>query len=211
MTRLVVLISGRGSNLVAIANAIERRELDAEIVAVISSRPQALGLEEARNRAIPALVVDHRDFDDRQEFDRALAEKINEYRPDWVVLAGFMRILSAEFIARFPACMTNIHPSLLPAYPGLETHKRALADGVSEHGATVHLVSNELDGGPVLGRVRVPLLAGDTEATLADRVLHQEHRLYPRVLQLLVSGRLRWDAECEALRLDGEGCDPVEI
>ena len=211
MKRLVVLISGRGSNLAAIAEAIERRELNAKIVLVVSSRGQVEGLIEARKRNIPVAVIDHAVYPDRLEFDQVLAETIMVINPDWVVLAGFMRILGDAFINKFADRMVNIHPSLLPAYPGLHSHRHVLADGVLEHGATVHLVTNELDGGPVLGRATVPVLADDTELALADRVLRQEHRLYPLILNLLVEGRLRWHAESKKLWLDGEPCGVVQI
>lgn len=211
MTRLVVLISGRGSNFCALAEAVDRHELNAQIVLVVSNCPEAAGIDEARRRGIPVAVIDHTAYADRQEFDRAVAKRISAVNPEWVVLAGFMRILSDEFIEKFAGCMVNIHPSLLPAYPGLHSHRRALADGVSEHGATVHLVTTELDGGPLLGRVRVPVCVGDTETMLNERVLQQEHRLYPWVLNLLIEQRLQWDQHARQLLLDGEPCDGVEL
>lgn len=205
------MISGRGSNFCAIADAIEKRELNAQIVLVLSNRAEVGGVEEARRRGLPVTVVEQADYADRLGFDLAVAQRIAAAEPDWVVLAGFMRILSDAFVEQFAGRLINIHPSLLPAYPGLHSHRRALADGVFEHGATVHLVTKELDGGPALGRVRLPVLADDTETTLADRVLSGEHRLYPWVLNLLVEQRLRWDESAGELLLDGDPCAGLEL
>ncbi|RMG31400.1 MAG: phosphoribosylglycinamide formyltransferase [Gammaproteobacteria bacterium] len=199
---LVVLISGRGSNLQAILEAIAQGRLAAEVRAVISNRPGAAGLAHARRAGIPAEVVDHREYTDREAFDRALADRIDRYRPDLVVLAGFMRILGPEFVRRYRGRLINIHPSLLPKFKGLETHRRALEAGEREHGASVHLVTEELDGGPLLMQARVPILPGDTPERLAARVLEQEHRLYPAVLQLFAEGRLTTDSAGRP-RLDG--------
>jgi len=211
LNRLVVLLSGRGSNFCALADAVDRRELNAEIVLVVSNRTAAKGVVEARRRGIPVAVIEHTDYADRLEFDRQVAERVLAANADWVVLAGFMRILSDAFIDEFAGRLVNIHPSLLPAYRGLHTHRRVLADGVREHGATVHLVTSSLDGGPVLGRVTIPVLGDDTEVTLGDRVLQQEHRLYPWVLNMLLEKRLLWDESTRQLLLDGELCDGVEL
>ena len=199
MKRIVILISGRGSNMQAIVES----KLEATIAAVISNNPEAAGLDFARERGIETAVVNHRMFPDRCAFDVALAEKTASYRPDLVVLAGFMRILTETFIARFSGRIMNIHPSLLPAFPGVDTHRRALAEGVKLHGATVHLVTPELDHGPIVVQAAVPVLPGDTEQALAARVLEQEHRIYPQAIrwfledQLEVAGnRVRVSAEC---------------
>lgn len=186
MKRIVVLISGRGSNMAAIARAVREVRREAAIVAVISHRPQAPGLDLARSLGLRTEVLDHRDFSTREAFDAALQRMIDRHAPDLVVLAGFMRILTAGFVQHFAGRLVNIHPSLLPAYPGLDTHARALQDGVREHGATVHHVTDALDGGPIIAQARVPVLAGDTVQSLAERVQAAEHELYPRaILQLL--------------------------
>jgi phosphoribosylglycinamide formyltransferase 1 len=190
---LVVLISGRGSNLKAILDAIAAGELAACVNAVISTRSRATGLEHARRTAIDTLALDPADYPDRETYDRALLGLIDRFAPDLVVLAGFMRILSAEFVRHYPGRLVNIHPSLLPDLRGLHTHQRALDAGLREHGASVHFVTEELDSGPVIIQVRVPVLADDTAASLAARVLQQEHRLYVRALQLLASGEIAWE------------------
>lgn len=184
--RVVVLLSGRGSNFQAIAEA----QLPIEIAAVISNRPQAAGLEYARSRGIPAVALDHTEHADREAFDVLLAEEIERHRPDLVVLAGYMRILSAAFIARFEGRLLNIHPSLLPMFPGLKTHERALAEGLKIHGCTVHFVTADLDHGPIVIQAAVPVRADDTAATLAARVLRQEHRIYPQAVRWFAEGRL---------------------
>jgi phosphoribosylglycinamide formyltransferase-1 len=191
----VVLISGRGSNLKAILEAIEAGELGAAVSAVISSRREANGLNHARHRHIDARVLDHRDYPSREDYDRALQAVIDGYAPDLVVLAGFMRILTPAFVRHYRGRLVNIHPSLLPALRGLDTHRRALEQGLSEHGASVHLVTEELDGGPVILQARVPILPDDNAAALAARVLAAEHRLYAQALQLLVEQRVRWDGD----------------
>ena len=203
LKRLAVLISGRGSNFLAIADAIERLDLVAEIVVVVSNRADAVGLELARQRGLDVAVVESSGYDDRQQFDKAVADRLELVKPDWIVLAGFMRILSDVFIDRFAGRIVNVHPSLLPAFPGLHTHKRVLEAGLSEHGASIHLVTAELDGGPLLGQVALQVGVDESESSLAQRVLMNEHRLYPAVLKLLVSGRLVWDQQA-GLRLDGE-------
>lgn len=184
--KVVVLLSGRGSNFRAIAEA----QLPIDIVAVISNRPQAAGLEYARSRGIPAVALDHTAHSDRTLFDALLAEEIERHRPDLVVLAGYMRILSAAFIARFEGRLLNIHPSLLPMFPGLKTHERALEEGVKIHGCTVHFVTADLDHGPIVIQAAVPVRADDTPDTLAARVLAQEHRIYPQAIRWFAEGRL---------------------
>jgi phosphoribosylglycinamide formyltransferase-1 len=170
--------------------AILRADLPAEFVAVISNEPAAKGLTTAHNRGIPTVVVDHRRFSDRDAFDGALSAAIDACRPDLIVLAGFMRILTDVFVTRYSGRMVNIHPSLLPAFPGLHTHRRALAAGVRVHGATVHFVSTTLDHGPIIIQAAVPVLADDDEGTLAARVLREEHRIYPQAIRWLCTGRI---------------------
>lgn len=187
---MVVLISGRGSNLEAIIDANRRGELPIELCAVISNRPNAPGLDVARRHGIHVDVVDHRLYSERADFDRALQERIDWYRPDLVVLAGFMRVLGAELIDRYTGHLINIHPSLLPAFPGLRTHERALAEGAKQHGATVHFVTHDVDRGPIIAQAAVPLLPGDTPDTLAARVLLEEHRIYPLAIRWFAEGRL---------------------
>jgi len=184
--RVVVLLSGRGSNFQAIAEA----QLPIEIVAVISNRPQAAGLDYARAHGLAAVALDHTAHPDRVAFDALLADEIERHRPDLVVLAGYMRILSAAFIARFEGRLLNIHPSLLPMFPGLKTHERALAEGVKVHGCTVHFVTADLDHGPIVIQAAVPVRADDAPDTLAARVLAQEHRIYPQAIRWFAEGRL---------------------
>ena len=184
--RLVILISGRGSNMQSIIRAIEAGELQADIAAVISNRPDAAGLQTASAAGIATQVINHRDFDSREAFDQQLAEQIDGYQPDYVILAGFMRILTAQFVEHFAGRLINIHPSLLPKFKGLHTHQRAIEAGEQEHGASVHFVTAELDDGPVILQAKVPVLKGDTPETLAARVLIEEHKLYPDALKLLI-------------------------
>lgn len=186
MKSVVILISGRGSNMRSIVEA----GLAADIRAVISNRPDAAGLDYARERGIATAVVDHKRYPDRDHFDRALATEIDRHAPDLVVLAGFMRILTPEFVNHYSGRMINIHPSLLPAFTGLHTHRRAIEAGCRVAGVTVHFVTGELDGGPIIAQAVVPVLAGDDENTLAARVLKQEHVLYPQVVRWFVDGRL---------------------
>ncbi|GAA4339461.1 phosphoribosylglycinamide formyltransferase [Pigmentiphaga soli] len=200
--RLVVLISGRGSNLQSIAEACRTRGWPAEIRAVIANRPQAAGLQWAAGHGIPTRVVSHRDHADRAAFDAALAREIDAFEPDYVLLAGFMRILTDGFVGHYAGRLVNIHPSLLPLFPGLETHKQALEAGVQVHGCTVHFVTPRLDHGPIIAQGVVPVLAGDTEAALAERVLTVEHRVYPLVVRWLAEGRVRLDGD----RVQVEGC-----
>jgi len=190
---LVVLISGRGSNLQSIIDKAAAGELPVEIRAVISNEPGAYGLERARHAGIETRVVDHRRFECRPAFERALADVIDEFGPDLVVLAGFMRILTEAFVNRYAGRLMNIHPSLLPDFPGLDTHQRALDAGVKEHGVSVHFVTPDLDGGPVIIQARVPVLDGDDADTLAARVLEQEHIVYPRAIKWFAQGRLAVD------------------
>ncbi|MTC72788.1 phosphoribosylglycinamide formyltransferase [Providencia sp. wls1919] len=190
MKNIVVLISGSGSNLQSIIDACQRHEIDGQIVAVISNKSDAYGLVRAQEAGIPALCVSSKAFTDRQAYDAALLDAIEQYQPDLVVLAGFMRILTPEFVKHFTGKMLNIHPSLLPKYPGLHTHRRALENGDKEHGTSVHFVTEELDGGPIILQGHVPVLPQDTEDDLVERVKLQEHLIYPQVIAWFVSGRL---------------------
>lgn len=192
---LVVLISGRGSNLGAILQAIDAGELPVAVSAVISSSAAAPGLAHARSRHIDTLALDAADYPQRDDYDRALRGLIERFNPDLVVLAGFMRILTPGFVRHFRGRIINIHPSLLPDFRGLRTHQRALQAGAREHGASVHFVTEELDGGPVIAQVRVPVLPDDDAASLAARVLREEHRLYPQTLRWLAEGRVCWDGD----------------
>ena len=184
---IVILISGRGSNMISIVDAIHSGDLPVTVAAVISNRPDAAGLTFAQQAGIPTATINHKDFDSRENFDQALASKIDEYSPNLVVLAGFMRILTTEFVEHFAGKLVNIHPALLPKFKGLNTHQRAIDAGEKEHGASVHIVTPELDDGPVVMQARVPVLAADTEATLAARVLEQEHKLYPAAINQLLN------------------------
>jgi phosphoribosylglycinamide formyltransferase-1 len=190
MKNIVILISGRGSNMEAIVRALEAEKWAARIAAVVSNKPDAKGLEFAQARGIPTAVVPSKQFATRAEFDAALQEVIDSFSPDLVVLAGFMRILTAPFVEHYAGRMLNIHPSLLPLFPGLATHQQALDARVAEHGATVHFVTAELDHGPVIAQARIGVLPGDTAETLAARVLLEEHKLYPRAVRLFVEDRL---------------------
>ena len=187
----VILISGRGSNMRSIVEA--RTGLD--VKAVISNRPDAKGLEWARAQGIPAIALDHKAHASREAFDERLAVEIDRLQPDLVLLAGFMRILTPAFIGRFTRRILNIHPSLLPSFPGLHTHRRALEAGVKLHGCTVHVVTPELDSGPIVAQAAVPVMAGDTEEALAERVLAAEHRIYPQAVRGFLEGRIRLAAD----------------
>jgi phosphoribosylglycinamide formyltransferase-1 len=191
MKRIVILISGRGSNMEAIVRCCAQDRWPAQIVAVIANRPQAAGLAFARAHGIGTAVVDHQSFPSRDAFDAALAETIDAHRPDLLALAGFMRILGDAFVRRYEGRMLNIHPSLLPAFPGLHTHRRALEAGCKASGATVHFVTPQLDHGPIVVQSVVPVLPGDSADSLAARVLATEHRIYPQAVQWFVSGQLR--------------------
>ncbi len=187
---LVILISGRGSNMISIVEAIQHDTLPAQVKAVISNRPNAPGLNYAETQAIPTATIDHKAYDDRLSFDLALAKEINKHQPDLVVLAGFMRILTPEFVEQFAGKLINIHPSLLPKFTGLNTHQRAIDAGEAEHGASIHYVTEELDGGPVVLQARVTVLPDDTADTLAKRVLAQEHTLYPEAIKQIATGQI---------------------
>lgn len=197
---VVVLISGRGSNLQAIIDAAQRG-LPVEIRAVVSNVAGAAGLERARGAGIQTEVLEHAEYPDREAYDHALQRLIDRFQPGLVVLAGFMRILTPTFVAHYHARMVNIHPSLLPAFPGLNTHQRALEAGVREHGASVHFVTEEVDGGPVIIQARVPVLPEDTPEVLAARVLEQEHGIFPQAIQWFAEGRLTMKGN--AVLLDG--------
>ncbi|ATQ75530.1 phosphoribosylglycinamide formyltransferase [Massilia violaceinigra] len=190
MKNIVILISGRGSNMEAVVHAAREEQWPARIAAVISNKADAKGLEFAQSHGIPTAVVANKEFATREAFDAALQETIDRFAPDLVVLAGFMRILTPGFVAHYDGRMLNIHPSLLPLFPGLHTHQQALDAGVARHGATVHFVTAELDHGPAVLKAEVDVLPGDTPDTLAARVLVQEHTLYPRAIRLFVEDRL---------------------
>ena len=194
MKNIVILISGRGSNMEAIVQACANEGWNARIAAVLSNRPDAAGLAFAKARGIATGVVDHKAHADREAFDEAMAAAIDVHQPDLVVLAGFMRILTPGFVNRYAGRLLNIHPSLLPAFPGLHTHQRAIDMGCKLAGATVHLVTAELDHGPIVAQAVVPVRPGDTEATLSARVLSREHVMYPRAVRWFVDGLLRVDA-----------------
>lgn len=193
LSKIVVLISGSGSNLQSFIDACEEGSVDGKIMAVISNRPGVKGLDRAAAANIPNIVVDHRAFESREEFDKYLAEIINGFTPDLIVLAGFMRILTGGFVNQFVGKLINIHPSLLPSYPGLNTHQRAIEAGDSVAGATVHFVTPELDGGPAILQAQVPILSTDSSAELAARVLVEEHKIYPLVAQWYCQGRIIMD------------------
>ncbi|SDU13824.1 phosphoribosylglycinamide formyltransferase [Halopseudomonas salegens] len=201
--RIVVLISGSGSNLQAL---IDQLDTPADIVGVIANRPQAYGLQRAAAAGIANECLDHQDYTSREAFDQALMARIDAYQPDLVVLAGFMRILTPELVSHYRGRMLNIHPSLLPRYKGLHTHQRALEAGDVEHGATIHFVTQELDGGPLVVQGRVSVLTNDNPETLAARVQLVEHQLYPLAVNWFAQGRLRFDAE--GARLDEELIGP---
>lgn len=189
--RLVVLLSGSGSNLQALIDSIARGELRASIVGVISNKADAFGLQRAREVNIPTATIDHKQFASRELFDAELCARVQSFQPDLVILAGFMRILTPTFLRPFLGRLLNIHPSLLPNYPGLHTHQRALDAGDREAGATVHFVTEELDGGPAIVQASVPIQAGNDAAALAARVLQVEHIIYPLAVQWFAEGRLQ--------------------
>jgi phosphoribosylglycinamide formyltransferase-1 len=194
MKNIVILISGRGSNMRSLVQACSQQRWNARICAVISNRADAAGLTFAQGQGIPVQVIAHRDFSSREAFDAALADCIDRHAPDIVALAGFMRILTDGFVQRFGGRLVNIHPSLLPAFTGLHTHRRAIEAGCKVAGATVHFVTATLDHGPIIAQAVVPVLPGDDEGTLAARVLEREHVLYPRAIGWLVNDLLRIDA-----------------
>jgi len=187
--RIVILISGLGSNMQALLEA----KLPCQVAAVISNRDDAQGLEIARMRGIPTFVIPHKNYPDRAAFDAALAEAIDSYSADLIVLAGFMRILTAGFVERYRGKLINIHPSLLPAYPGIDTHERALQDGVRIHGCSVHFVTPDLDHGPIIIQAAVPVLRSDTPQSLSARVLLEEHRIYPQAVRWLCRNQVWLD------------------
>ena len=193
MKNIVILISGRGSNMEALIAARDAGNLPVNIAAVISNRPDAAGLETAARAGIVGHSIDHKAFAGREAFDAALAECIDGFAPDLVVLAGFMRILSEGFVRHYEGRLMNIHPSLLPSFPGLHTHQRALDEGVRIHGCTVHFVTPTLDHGPVIIQAAVPVLDSDNEASLAARVLRQEHQVYPQAVRWFAEGKLTLD------------------
>lgn len=204
--RIAVLISGTGSNMKAILAACQRGDIPGDIVAVISNRPGAKGLDTAAAAGVATAVVDHKHYASREDFDQALAAEIDRFCPDLVVLAGFMRILNPDFVRHYRGRLLNIHPSLLPKYPGLHTHQRAIDAGDPEAGATVHFVTEELDGGPAIVQGSVPIHAGDNADTLAARVLPLEHSIYPLAVTLFCQGRVRLSES--GATLDGQLLPP---
>jgi phosphoribosylglycinamide formyltransferase-1 len=210
MKRLVILISGRGSNMTAILDAVGDGKIAGEVMAVISNRPDAAGLAIAADRAIATVSIDHRAYPDRDVFENALAAAIDAHAPDLIILAGFMRILSEAFVDRYAGRMINIHPSLLPTYPGLDTHTRALADGVRIHGCTVHFVTDDVDHGPIIAQAAVPVRNDDDAKTLAARVLEAEHRTLVAAVGWFCAGRLVIDGA--RVRVKNERADlPPQI
>lgn len=205
--RVAILISGRGSNMQALVAAAKTPGYPCEIALVISNRPEAPGLAWAREQGLPAVALDHTRYESREHFEGQLASLLNLSRIDLVALAGFMRLMTAPFVDRWYGRMINVHPSLLPSFKGLDTHKRALDAGVRVAGCTVHFVSAEMDGGPIIGQAAVPVLANDTADALAQRVLSAEHQLYPRMLALVASGKVA----AEGSRVRWQDTDSVEI
>jgi phosphoribosylglycinamide formyltransferase 1 len=203
--QLAVLISGRGSNMAAIARACQAQQINAAVRVVVSDRPGVAGLTVARDLGLEALAVPWQGADRREVFERALAEELDQRRPDLIVLAGFMRVLSARFVERYAGRILNIHPSLLPKYTGLHTHRRVLEAKDTEHGSSVHFVTAELDGGPVVLQSMVPVKPDDTEADLLARVQATEYIIYPQVIGMVADGRLVWDQG--QVRLDGRILD----
>jgi phosphoribosylglycinamide formyltransferase-1 len=202
MKKIVVLVSGQGSNLQALIDACQQGRIDATIVAVLSNNAQAYGLQRAEEAGIAAQALDAKAFADREAFDAALAQAIDQYQPDLVVLAGYMRILSNAFVQHYAGRLLNIHPSLLPKYPGLHTHSQAIDNGDAEHGTSVHFVTEQLDGGPVILQAKVPIFPGDEEDEVIERVQTQEHTIYPLVVSWFIEGRLAM--RDNAAWLDGE-------
>lgn len=202
MKKIVVLISGQGSNLQALIDACQQGRITANIVAVISNVPQAYGLQRAKEAGIATDVLEAKNFVDREAFDSALQQTIDQYQPDLIVLAGYMRILSNPLVQHYAGRMLNIHPSLLPKYPGLHTHRQAIDNGDSEHGTSVHFVTEQLDGGPVILQAKVPIFPGDEEDEVIERVQAQEHTLYPLVVNWFIEGRL--EMRDNAAWLDGQ-------
>lgn len=207
MKKIVILVSGQGSNLQALIDAQQQGRISGNISAVFSNNPDAYGLERAELAGIPHHALEAKAFTDRVSFDRALAVAIDQYQPDLLVLAGYMRIFSPEFVQHYAGRMLNIHPSLLPKYPGLHTHRQALENGDQEHGTSVHFVTEELDGGPVILQAKVPVFSDDTEEDVIERVQTQEHSIYPLVVNWFTDGRLAM--RDNAAWLDGK-CLPLQ-
>ncbi|MEP4146589.1 MAG: phosphoribosylglycinamide formyltransferase [Halioglobus sp.] len=210
--RLAILISGRGSNMQAFIEACQCGQIDADITLVLSNKPDAAGLKTAADAGVATACVDHRNYSSREDFDAALVEALKPHKPDLVILAGFMRILTPVFITPFAGKLLNIHPSLLPKYPGLNTHRRALEAGDKEAGVTVHYVTPELDGGPPIIQARVPIQSGDTSEALAARVILREHIIYPIAARWQLEGRLQLDqqgATLDGKRIPVSGIDYV--
>ena len=207
--RVAILISGRGSNMVALIEAAKDAGFPAEIALVLSNNPTAQGLERARTAGIPTAVVDHKRYGkDREAFEHAVQDELERHRIDLVCLAGFMRVLTPWFVRQWQERMLNIHPALLPAFKGLDTHARAMAAGVKRHGATVHFVVPEMDSGPILAQAAVPVQADDNKETLAARVLAVEHQIYPRALRMLADGRVTIaDGRC---LIDGVAVETID-
>jgi len=190
--RVVVLFSGNGSNLQAIIDACQQQTIHANVVAAMSNNPNAFGLERAKKAHIPSVIVNPADFENLNEHDSTLIKTIDHYQPDLIVLAGYMRILSERVVAYYAGKIINIHPSLLPKYPGLDTYKKAIAAGDKEHGSTVHFVTNVLDGGPIIAQCRLPILPDETPEQLAARNVLLEHELYPQVIELFAQGKVEY-------------------
>ncbi len=209
MKRLVILISGRGSNMTAILDAVGGGKIAGEVTGVISNRPDAAGVAIASDRGVATVSIDHRAYPDRETFEHALTAAIDVHAPDLIVLAGFMRILSAAFVDRYAGRMINIHPSLLPSYPGLDTHSRALADGVRIHGCTVHFVTDDVDHGPIIAQAAVPVRNDDDATALAARVLEAEHQLLVAAVGWFCAGRLVIDGA--RVRVKNESGDVVPL
>lgn len=188
--RLAVLISGSGSNLQALLDACTQADFPAQVVCVVSNVPTAFGLERARKAGVPAVALDHKAFGSRADFERALGDELKKAGVEWVCLAGFMRLVSADFLARFPGRVLNVHPSLLPAFTGLHAQRQALERGVKIAGCTVHFVDAGMDTGPIIAQAAVPVLPGDDEASLSARILAEEHKLYPLAVRLVVTGKV---------------------
>lgn len=188
--RIIVLVSGNGSNLQAIINACQNNLINGKIVAVISNKPDVYSLMRAKQANIPSHVINHKEFASREAFDHQLQLQIEQYQPDLIVLAGYMRILTPHFVQHYSGKMLNIHPSLLPKYPGLNTHRRAMEAGDKEHGTTVHFVTDELDGGPIILQAKVPIFDNDEEQDIVERVLAQEYQIYPLVIKWFCDDRL---------------------
>jgi phosphoribosylglycinamide formyltransferase-1 len=200
--RLAVLISGGGSNLQALLDACAQADFPAEVACVVSNVPTAAGLERARKAGVPAVALDHKKFGSRADFERALGDTLREAKVEWVCLAGFMRLLSGDFLLGFPGRVLNIHPALLPAFPGLHAQRQALERGVKITGCTVHLVDSGTDTGPIIAQAAVPVLPDDDEASLSARILAEEHRLYPLAVRLAVTGKVR--QEGASTRVDAQ-------